>query len=270
MTPKGVVVLDLDGVLYLDSHGVPGAGEALRRLEGAGWRLLFATNNSTKTPAIVARHIRERTGFAARREDAVTSAMAAATFAASTARSALVVGSDALRSEVEAAGVRVVDTGPTSPDAVIVGLDTGVTYRDIDRAARAIRAGAAFIATNVDPTYPTPDGLAPGAGSIVAAVATASGAHPISCGKPGEVFSALILEKLPSGGGHPVWVVGDRPDTDIALAKAHAWSSVLVLSGVTTADDEVPPEYTPDAIAASIVEVPAIIDASLARAAAGG
>jgi HAD superfamily hydrolase (TIGR01450 family) len=196
--------------------------------------------------------------------------MAAAAFAASTARSAIVVGSDALRSEVEAAGVRVVDDRSAPPDAVIVGLDTDLTYRDIDRAAKAIRAGAAFIATNVDPTYPTPHGLAPGAGAIVAAVAIASGSTPISCGKPSEVFSALIMDKLPPGGGRPVWVVGDRPDTDIALAKAHGWSSILVLSGVTAADDEVPPEYTPDAIAASIAEVPAIIDASLARTDAGG
>jgi HAD superfamily hydrolase (TIGR01450 family) len=266
----GVLILDLDGVVYLDSQGVPGAGEALERIREAGWRMLFATNNSTKTADIVADHIRARTGFPARPEDAVTSAMAAAALAATMARSALVVGSDALRTEIASAGVRIVDGATSRPDAVIVGLDRHLTYRDIDRAARAIRAGSAFIATNVDPTYPTPDGLAPGAGSIVAAVATASGEEPISCGKPSEFFSALITERLPADPDVPVWVVGDRPDTDIALAKANGWSSILVLTGVTSDADEVPPQYAPDAIASTIADVPAIIGASHAPHAPGG
>ncbi len=257
--PAGTVVLDLDGVLYIDSEGVPAARDALEACLRQGWRPLYATNNSTKTAAIVARHIEERTGFRADPHDAVTSAMSAAHHVASIGLDALVVGSDAIGEELLARGVRVVDhdsPGAERPDAVVVGLDRAISYERIDRAARAIRAGSAFVATNIDTTYPTPTGLAPGAGTIVAAIAAASGVAPVDCGKPTKHFGSLIVDRIGPG---RVVMVGDRPETDIALGIAYGWTTVLVLTGVTSALDDVPPAHTPDHVIESIADLPALL-----------
>lgn len=258
----GTAIFDLDGVVYVGAEGVPGAGEALTSLEEAGWSILFATNNSTKTQDVAVQHIFEATGYRASPSQAVTSTMAAVSYARGRHASALVVGPPALSTSVAEAGIRIVTSPDDHPDAVIVGLDRSITYDRIDRAGRAIRAGAAFIATNIDPTYPTPSGLSPGAGSIVAAIAAASGSTPISCGKPGEVFSSLVSEKL---GREPIWVIGDRPDTDIALARANGWRSILVLTGVTKDSSLVPGTYTPEFVVPSIADVPRVITATPAR-----
>lgn len=249
-------MLDLDGVLYLDTSGIPGARGALEELVDRGWRLVYATNNSTKTRDVVARHIAERTGFSADPDDAVTSAMAAAAHLAGTVASAGVVGSTAIRSELRRVGIDVVDLRD-APEAVVVGLDRSLTYDTVDRAARAIRGGARFVATNRDATYPTPTGLAPGAGMIVAAVATASGVEPVSCGKPERPFAELVTARIGEG---PVVIVGDRPETDLALGRDRGWTTVLALSGVTRDPDEVPDDLRPDHVIASIVELTGVLE----------
>ena len=251
---RGTIVLDLDGVVYLDAHGVPGAGDALRSLQADGWHLVYATNNSTKTRADVVRHIEERTGFEAYPADAVTSAMAAAAHVRG-AMSAAYVGSPSIGHELEAVGVEVVEP-EASPEAVVVGLDRSITYGRIDRAARAIRSGARLVATNTDATYPTRTGPAPGAGTIVAAIATAAGADAVSCGKPHEPFAQLVRARLTDG---PVLIVGDRPETDIALGRRLGWGTVLVMSGVTETRADVPDDLAPDHVLGSIAELPALL-----------
>jgi HAD superfamily hydrolase (TIGR01450 family) len=252
--PRGTVILDLDGVVYLDTEGIPGAGKALSALEEDGWQLLYATNNSTKTREMVARHIEERTGFQASAASAITSGMAAGRYIAERHRTASVVGSRALVDTVSSYGVAVVDSA--TPDAVVIGLDLELSYEKIDRASRAIRNGAEFVATNVDNTYPTPTGLAPGAGSIVAAIAAAADATPISCGKPSEMMIELLTDEIATDN---VWVVGDRPETDLALAAAGGWRSVLVLTGVATSAEAVPHHLAPHHVVDSIADVPALL-----------
>ena len=264
MSRAGTVVLDLDGVLYLDSQGVAGARDALERLTGEGWDLRYATNNSTKTAATVALHIKERTGFDASPADAVTSAMSAARYAADHHRSVAVVGSDQLRHALEEAGLDV-DTG--SPTGVVVGLDRFLTYDTIDRASRLIRNGAEFIATNTDSTYPTPTGLAPGAGTVVAAVREASGATPVDCGKPSKHFAGLVEATIRA---EPVWMVGDRPETDLALAIGSGWTPVLTLSGVTKSADDVPRHWRPIHVIETIADLPALILGDTPVDASGG
>ncbi|NIQ56034.1 MAG: HAD hydrolase-like protein, partial [Gemmatimonadetes bacterium] len=97
-------------------------------------------------------------------------------------------------------------------------------------AARAVRAGARFVATNHDATYPTPDGLLPGAGSIVAAVEVASEREAEVAGKPHPPMRRLVRERC---GGEEIWVVGDRIDTDLAMAFEEGWGTALVLTGVS-------------------------------------
>jgi 4-nitrophenyl phosphatase len=264
-SPVGTIVFDLDGVIYLDSEGIPGAGDSLASFERDGWQLLFATNNSTKTPRNVVDHIVERTGFEASPEQAITSAGSAAHHVAQRYSSAYVVGSHALESMLRAAGVESRDTGPV--DSVVVGLDLRLSYHKVDVAARAIRGGAAFVATNLDSTYPTPTGLAPGAGSVVAAIAEAAQTEAVNCGKPTRIFTDLVRERVASTN---VWMIGDRPETDIAMAKAAGWTSVLTLSGVTDDLDSVPTEFAPDHVLTTIAELPRLIRNPPVRGSGGG
>lgn len=269
------VVFDLDGVLYLDSDGIPGAGEALEKIAAMGWRMLYATNNSTKTPDMVADHIFARTGFRASGRDAITSAGSAARYVAERHTTAHVVGSRAISVMLEDAGVASSDS---DPGAVVVGLDLGLSYGSIDRAARFIRAGAEFVATNIDSTYPTPSGLSPGAGAIVAAIEEASGTDPVNCGKPTSIFMDLVTEKMMPGsllveGDTPnphVWMVGDRAETDIAMAKIGGWTSVLTLSGVTVSADDVPEQFAPVHVVATVADLPHLLAQSAGGARGAG
>lgn len=248
----GTLILDLDGVVYLDGEGVPGAGETLERFTDSGWQVLYATNNSTKTGDTVAEHIWSRTGFRADPRDAITSAMTAARHVANTAEGttrAMVVGGASISTELVARGITVCDD---DVDVVVVGLDLAITYERLDIAARRIREGAAFVATNTDATYPTPSGLAPGAGTIVAAISTAAGVEPVNCGKPTRAFGDMVAERIT---GQNVVMVGDRPETDIALGKRYGWSTVLVLSGVTGAADHGPAAHRADMVTASIADL---------------
>lgn len=252
-SPRGTVVFDLDGVVYLDTAGVPGAADTMQWLLDEGWQIRFATNNSSKTQHLVALHVAERTGFTPPDGVAVTSGMAASRYAAHRHRDVFVVGSDALRETLEDHGMRV-DTDRAT--AVVAGLDRDLSYNTLDRAVRLIRNGAEFIATNIDATYPTPTGLAPGAGAIVAAIEAATDTRPVNCGKPTQPFLDVLLETIEA---EPVWMVGDRPETDLALAHEAGWTAVLTLSGVTRDPTEVPDRFAPHHVIPSIAELPGIM-----------
>lgn len=254
-TDSGTVVFDLDGVLYRGQTAVPGAGEALTDIETAGFQLLFATNNASATPTSVIEKIRRLTGYHGRMSAVVTSGMAAARFIAGRYDKILVVGEPGLRETIQTADVEVVDAD-SQPDAVVVGLDEAFTYDKLHNASRAIRSGAAFVATNTDATFPRADGQAPGAGSIVAAVATASGVQPVVCGKPEQPMIDILNELAE---GEPIWMVGDRPETDIAIAAAAGWRSVLTLTGVVSSLAEVGDGPRPDHVVASIADVPGVV-----------
>jgi ribonucleotide monophosphatase NagD (HAD superfamily) len=131
-------------------------------------------------------------------------------------------------------GVTVVREGPS--DAVVVGWTRGFTFDAVDRAARAVRAGARLIGTNEDPTFPTPDGLVPGAGALLAAVSTAAEATPEVAGKPHRPTADAIVARV--GAGELRAMVGDRPSTDGALADQLGIPFALVFSGVTREGDQ--------------------------------
>lgn len=251
---RGTIVFDLDGVVYRGEHEIPGAGAALGELASDGWHVLFATNNSSKTPKVVAQGITARTGFEVDPHWVVTSGMAAARHMRGRFASAYVLGLDGISDEVRGVGIEVRDTSDV--DSVVVGIRFDMTYDHVAIASEAVRNGAAFIATNTDATYPTAHGLAPGAGAVVAAVAIASGHEPTICGKPHAPMGALVSELAL---GDEIWMVGDRLETDILLAKNQKWRSILTLSGVTTSRDEVPAGLAPDHVVESIIEVPALV-----------
>jgi len=249
----GTIVCDLDGVLYRGSEPVAGAGDALDRVSTAGFRLLFATNNATRTADEVAAAIRVRTGHAVAPEQVVTSAMATAHHLAGTVGGVFVVGGRGLGATLVAAGVPVV-VDWRGTDCVVVGLDVELTYAKLADATLAVRAGARLVASNDDATYPAPHGLVPGAGAIVAAVERATGATAEVCGKPHLPMRWLISELAGDG---PVVVVGDRIETDVALGQAEGWVTVLTLTGVTTPEEAA--SAGADHVVASIADLPAIL-----------
>ena len=136
----------------------------------------------------------------------------------------------------------MVETGPA--EAVVVGIEPGFSYDELGRAMTAVRGGARLIGTNHDPTYPTSEGLKPGGGSIVAAIAYASEVEPVFAGKPNVGAADLVRARLGDSG----LMVGDRPDSDGLFATALGYDFGLVLSGVTSAAD-LPVEPDPAVVA---------------------
>jgi 4-nitrophenyl phosphatase len=246
------LIFDLDGVVYLGDQPVPGAGETLERLQAAGHHILFCTNNASRTRTQSAEKIRRVTGYPASPDQIASSAMAAGRLVPESAR-VLMVGGDGVAEAINDRNGILVDE--VDADTVVVGIDFAFTYDKLDLASAAVRNGAVFIATNRDLTYPSPERLRPGAGSIVAAVEAASGVTPTTAGKPEQTMRRLLSEMLVDG---PVTVIGDRPDTDLAMAHAEGWSSVLVHTGVTPAGASVHPE--PTHRIASIVDVAGLLD----------
>jgi 4-nitrophenyl phosphatase len=203
-------------------------------------------------------------GVPATEADVVTSATASAwLLAQSLAPGARVLAcaGPGVREALAAHGLVAVDEGPA--DAVVVGFHREFDYDALDRASAAVRAGARFVATNLDATYPVPGGLIPGAGSLVAAVATAAGSTPEVAGKPEAPTVGLIRERFGTTGV----VVGDRPSTDGALATAIGWPFALVLSGVTAAvappGGEAIPDPAPPFVAADLGALAPVLIASL-------
>ena len=212
---------------------MPGSADALRRLDAAGVQILYITNNSTRSPEQAAEKITQATGVPVTPDQVVSSSLATVGMLGPDDDPVLVVGEDGVSDAVRRAGLTTTDD-PDDARAVVVGLARSFDYDLLARATTAIRGGARFIATNNDPTFPTETGLAPGAGAIVAALVASSGSNPEIAGKPHPPMRAAIR----SLGVTDAWVIGDRVDTDVALAlEEEGWKSILVLTGVTPADD---------------------------------
>ncbi|BBX25375.1 HAD-IIA family hydrolase [Mycolicibacterium alvei] len=229
------LLLDLDGTVFRGHEPTAGAHESLA---GVDSRVLYVTNNASRAPEQVAEHLCEL-GFAAESDDVVTSAQSAAHLLAAhvPAESAvLVVGTDALAGEVSKVGLRPVRMFDEGPVAVVQGYSPTTAWPDLAEAALAIRAGALWVAANVDLTLPSERGLLPGNGSMVAALRAATGQEPLVAGKPQPT---LMNDALRRGTFATPLVVGDRLDTDIAGAVAAGLPSLMVLTGVSTAGEAV-------------------------------
>lgn len=247
------VVFDLDGVLVRGTSPIPDAAAAVDALRAAGVGVAFATNNAMRTPEQVAA-VLEGAGVGADPAEVVTSPMAAARWLEPGTR-CLVVGMEGLEAALDARGCERV-TAPEQAEAVVIGLDTNLTYDDLRRGTAALAAGARFLATNVDPTLPTADGYWPGAGAIVAALATATGRTPEVAGKPNAPLFEAAAAVLPDG---PLLMVGDRLDTDIGGAAALGWDTALVLTGVATRADLEASEVRPTHVVETLAELAALV-----------
>lgn len=228
-----VLLADLDGTLYRGPVAVPGAVEAVRGARERGVVTVYVTNNASRRPAEVASHLSEL-GFPAADHDVVASSQAAAAMLADqlpAGSAVLVVGTEALAEEVTRAGLTVTAEA-TAAAAVVQGHSPDTGWRVLAEATVALRAGAVWVACNVDPTLPTERGPLPGNGSMVAALRTASGREPQVAGKPAP---ALLHEAVRRTGARRALMIGDRLDTDIEGGRAAGMATLLVLTGVSDA-----------------------------------
>lgn len=219
-------ILDLDGVIWLAGRPIPGSPEAVARLRAEGERLLFLTNNSGPTLGDYLEML-ERAGVESDPSELVTSAEAAASMLDPGTRAAA-IGGPGLFEALERRGVRLVAPSE-APEAVVLGRSVRLDYDELAAAAAALRAGARFVATNSDATFPTGDGLVPGTGALVAFLEVSSGKKPEVAGKPNQP----AVELVKSAASGPALVVGDRPDTDGLFAERIGATFALVLTGVT-------------------------------------
>jgi HAD superfamily hydrolase (TIGR01450 family) len=245
-------VLDLDGVVWLGETPIPHSMEAIERLRATEERVLFLTNNSSLTVASYLQKMKTM-GLLCDPDDLCTAAQAGAALV-SPGETVLVCGGPGASEAVETRGARAVRELEPGIDAVMVGWHKDFDFGRLTAAFRAVHAGARLIGTNDDPTYPTADGPLPGGGSIVAAVAYASGVTPVFGGKPNEPAARLVFQRL-GWGENPsaeqrrsIIMVGDRPSTDGGMARRLGGAFGLVLSGVTHPSD-LPVEPHPDFVA---------------------
>jgi len=246
-------ILDLDGVVYLRKAVVPGAPRFVEELGSSGKKLVFLTNNSSRTREDYVT-ILSGFGIKATKEEVVTSAYATCLYLLRRRPVArvFVVGEAGLRDELSCAGFRVVRQPPAH--FVVVGIDLHFTYDKLRLAVQMIRQGAKFVSTNRDATYPTEEGPHPGAGSIVAAIRTASGRRPTDIGKPNRRIFDMCRTVLGTPAGNTA-VIGDRIETDILGGLRAGMGTILVLSGVTTRGQMGPGGVRPDLVVDSVADL---------------
>ena len=253
-------IFDLDGTIYRDDAVLPGARETIAALRARGHRVLFASNNSTRTRAAYLEKL-QTMGLEVEPDGLATSAYATGIYLRKLPqppRSLLIVGADALAEEITAAGVEARTDGAPPVDAVVVGLDRAFTYARLAAAQAAVLAGARLIATNRDPQFPAHEGLLPGAGSIVSAVEVASGTTAETVGKPEPHLDQALIDATAADPRTTI-VVGDSLLTDIAAAKPLNLYSVLVLTGVSAEAPAPGAQPQPDLVVPSVAElIPAL------------
>jgi len=228
-------LLDIDGVLVRGSEPIPGAADALNRLRRLG-RTLLLTNNSTRSRADHARRLASL-GFPVEAGDIIPSSYIAARYLARRFGEVSVwpIGEDGLIEELTAAGHRIAQL-PEEAEWVVVGMDRGFDYETIASALRALRAGARLLATNTDATFPTPDGLLPGAGAMVGALVGMGFRAEVVVGKPSPIAYETALELIDAPLDR-ILMVGDRLETDIAGALEAGLDTAYVLTGVGKLSD---------------------------------
>lgn len=227
---KGYLI-DLDGTMYNGSAVIDGAIDFIDRLNKESIPYVFLTNNATKTQLEAAQKLLDM-GFDIHPETLYTSAMATAAYLRETDPGATVyvIGSDSLKETLEAAGLRLAESGA---DYVVMGLDPKINYEKLSKAALMINAGSKFIATNPDRKFPTEDGFVPGNGSLVSVLVSATDIKPVIIGKP----EGIILEAAVASLGLPkddVLMVGDNYDTDILTGINGGVDTLHVNTGVTS------------------------------------
>lgn len=249
-----LAMVDLDGVVYVGRDAVDGAADSLAAAQGNGMHLAYITNNASRPTAEVATHLRKLGMPNVADTDVVNSAQAVAHLMADAlpaGSAVLVVGGEGLQIALAAVGLRSVSSLDDKPVAIVQGFHADVGWRQLAEASYAVASGLPWYATNTDLSVPTARGIAPGNGSLVQAVANATGETPIVAGKP---EAALFHETISRVGGERPLMVGDRIDTDIDGAIGVGIDSLAVLTGVTSLRELIglSPEHRPTYVSADL------------------
>ena len=231
------VLLDMDGVIYRGDELLSGVLEFLDYVESSGRHILYVTNNATRTPAMFVDKL-QAMDITAREDQILTSAEATGGWMARhlpAGSKVQLIGEAGVWSAMLTRGFRPANK-PQDADCVVVGMDFHLDYRKCAQATLAIKAGATFIGTNEDATFPSEEGEIPGAGSIVALIRTATGQEPIVIGKP---YPGMFEEAMARLGlaAHECLMVGDRYETDIQGAQDLEMWTAGVCTGVTTHEE---------------------------------
>jgi 4-nitrophenyl phosphatase len=241
------LIIDMDGVLYHGNEAIHGAREFLEFLRQKGLPFILVTNNSTLTTAQYVAKL-GRMGIQATAAEILTSAEATATHLARTAppgSRVYLIGGDGIRAALQARGFVLTDQ--VDVPYVVVGLDRQLTYAKLATAARAIRNGAQFIATNADRTYPSEVGLVPGAGATLAALEAATDTAPLVIGKPQPAIFQLALQRMRAEPAATA-VVGDGLYTDVLGGHGVGLMTILLMSGVTSPQQLAKASPAPDRV----------------------
>jgi 4-nitrophenyl phosphatase len=238
-------VVDLDGVLRRGTQAIEGAQLLLDCMK----EYLIVTNNSTRTPAMYTEEL-SKIGLSIPPQRIFTSAKATAQFLKKTRdyTTAWVVGEKGLLKEINDIGYTIT----RDSECVVVGWDRTLTYEKLEIACLAIRNGAEFIGTNPDLTFPSEKGIIPGCGSILAFLTACTGQTPLVIGKPNTLIMELALERLHDKNAY---VIGDRIDTDIQAGINAGLTTLLVLTGVETAESLQSSPVKPDFVFQNLNQV---------------
>lgn len=229
------LIIDMDGVLWHDHEPLGDLPAIFTHLQDLGYKVILATNNNTRT--IDDYHEKLR-GFGVRLEDwqIINAAQAVGSYLREkypVGTSVYVVGEPSLKKTLSDYGMQVVSEDVLKADVVVASLDYGLTYEKLKRASLMIQSGSDFIGTNPDVTLPTPDGLIPGAGTVIGAIEIASGKKAKIIGKPEPALYEMALDRLKLKADETL-AIGDRLETDILGAQAAGIHTALVLSGAST------------------------------------
>jgi len=260
------IIFDLDGTVYLGDNALPGAVEAIADLRRRGKRTLFVSNKPLEQRGVYAAKL-TRLGIPTGEAEVITSAYVLGCHLARTAPylRLYVIGEENLRAELRGHGLTVLDElneqnpqeviDPAGIDAVVVALDRTLDYRKLNTAYQALKAGAAFFATNPDSTCPMPGGDIPDAGATIAFLEHLTGRRvELLAGKPSPLTVQMAMEQLgvvPSR----CLMVGDRLETDIRMGQEAGMKTAVVLTGVSSRADVAAMQHPPDWVVENLAEL---------------
>ncbi len=229
------LIIDMDGVLWRGPEWLPGVKAFFDQQRRLGRKLMLVTNNASASAAAAASRLAEL-DVELQLEEVLTSSMATAQYLRDhcpEVAKIYPIGEASLRSALTEAGFTLLDAADGA-QAVVVGFDREISWYKLKEAAIALERGARFIGTNPDPSFPVPEGLAPGNGAFVGALQLTTGVEATIVGKPEPLLyqqAASAMELTPA----QILVIGDRLGTDILGAIRAGMDSALLLTGVTTA-----------------------------------
>ncbi len=256
-------IIDMDGVLWEGTRALPGIGLFFEALRARDIPFVLATNNASRTPD---QYVDKLAGFGVQVTlgEVLTSAQATAAYLSQQRNGAqprgqvFAIGEDGVRQALSDAGYDLLGLYEPGADYVVCGMDRGLSWDKLATATINIRAGAAFIGTNPDVTLPSEHGTTHGNGAILAALQTATGVAPVIIGKPEPIMYQQALARLGSDPARTL-VIGDRLETDILGAVRAGLPSLLVLSGISRAEDLTGLPYAPTWVLPSVVELTAAL-----------